>query len=195
MNAGALPGRPTPAIACETLQILRERCAPEFWTLDANPCLPDHHITTLVEWADDLEAADPTAAFDIEVLEAVLPALNAALLASYSFSGEPARDPSLRGRQVDLVLTDRGGAVLVEMSRACACLLAVFFHGARRHRAGGDRQRQPAGHDERHFRRDRPPDLGRLRNPTTTAGDPAAAGSATRPPSPWRWRALFTRYG
>ena len=95
-----------------------------------NPCLPDRHITTLVEWADDLEAADPTAAFDIEVLEAVLPALNAALLASYSFSGEPARDPSLRGRQVDLVLTDRGGAVLVEMSRACACLLAVFFHGA-----------------------------------------------------------------
>ena len=125
------PGdRQTAAVAGETLRILRERCVPEFGILDANPRLSDRHFTALIEWADDLGAADPSTAFDLEVLEAVLPALNAALVASYSFAGTPAEDPSLRGREVDLVLTDLGGAALVEMTLVCARLLAVTFQGA-----------------------------------------------------------------
>jgi hypothetical protein len=43
----------------------------------------------------------------------------------------PARDPSLRGRKVDLELTDRGGGLLVECTRTCASLLAVGLHGDR----------------------------------------------------------------
>jgi len=56
---------------------------------------------------------------------------------------------------------------------------------------GRTRQRQPAGLDDHHFRRDRRADLGRRRTATTTAGDLAAAGGVPRPLSLRRWRALF----
>jgi len=117
-------------IADRALRTLRDRCVPEFGNLADNPRLPDRPLNTLLEWADDLGAADPSAAFDLEVLEAFLPALNTALLASYSFSGTPAHDPLLRGRRVDLELTDLVGALLVERTRTCASPLAVAFQGA-----------------------------------------------------------------
>ena len=55
----------------------------------------------------------------------------------------------------------------------------------------GHWERQPAGLDDHHFRRDRRADLGRRRTATTTAGDLAAAGGVPRPLSLRRWRALF----
>lgn len=117
------------ALAKPAFQTLCDRCVPELWNLAYNPRMPDRKLTTLLEWADDLGAADPSYAFCLEVLEEVFPALNTALLASYAFAGAPARDPSLRGRKVDLELTDLGGALLVERTRTCASLLAAAIHG------------------------------------------------------------------
>jgi hypothetical protein len=118
------------AIMERVLGRLCDDYAPRLSTLVSNPAMPDPQLTTLLEWADDLATADPSSGLDLEVLEAVLPALNTAFLASYTFAGVPARDPRLRGRRVDLELTDRGDGQLVQRTRACASLLAVGRHGS-----------------------------------------------------------------
>jgi hypothetical protein len=129
MNARlASLGRGKRAVVGEALERM---CvyARQFHLLDLNPRIPDHHLNTLIEWADDLGAGDPLPGLDLYVLQAVLPALNAAFLASYSYSAGRAPVAGAGGRRVDLVLTDCGGALLVERSRAAACLLAVALHG------------------------------------------------------------------
>jgi hypothetical protein len=101
--------------------------------LEQNPSIPDSHLDTLIEWADDLGAADPVPGLDLDVLEQVLPALNAALVASYAYSAALPRHRTFQHHKdkVDLVLRDRGGALLVERSRAIAYFLAVALHGER----------------------------------------------------------------
>jgi hypothetical protein len=129
MNARlASLGRGKRAVVGEALDQL---CvyARQFHLLDLNLRIPDRHFNTLIEWADDLGAGDPLPGLDLDVLQTVLPALNAAFLASYSYSAGRTPGAGARGRRVDLVLTDRGGALLVERSRAAACLLAVALHG------------------------------------------------------------------
>jgi hypothetical protein len=67
----------------QLLDTLCNKYRPELHSLVHNPQIPDGHLTVLLEWADDLAAADPSSGLDLEVLEEVLPALNAAFLASF----------------------------------------------------------------------------------------------------------------
>lgn len=113
----------------QALGRLRNDYAPKLSSLIYNPGMPDPQLTVLLEWVDDLAAADPSSGLDLEVLTGVLPALNTAFLASFSFAGIPAQDPCLRGRGVDLELTDRGDGQVVQRARTCAGLLAVGLHG------------------------------------------------------------------
>jgi hypothetical protein len=108
---------------------LRGQLAPGFPRLIWNPCIPDRSLAVLLAWADALGAEDPSAALDLEIFARVLPALNTAFLSSFTYAGVPARDPRLRGRKVDLDLTDRGEGHLVEQARGCASLLAAGLHG------------------------------------------------------------------
>jgi hypothetical protein len=114
----------------QALGRLCQEYAPQLSNLIYNPGMPDPQLTVLLEWADDLAAADPSSGLDLEVLAGVLPALNTAFLASFGFSGVPARDPCLRGRMVDLELTNLGDGELVQRACTCASLLAVGRHGS-----------------------------------------------------------------
>jgi hypothetical protein len=124
-------GRGKRALAERALETLCSVYAPQMHLLEQNPSIPDRHLDTLIEWADDLGAANPEPGLDLDVLEQVLPALNAALLASYSYSAARAGGRRFQHHKVDLVLSDRGGALLVERSRAIARFLAVALHGQR----------------------------------------------------------------
>jgi hypothetical protein len=124
-------GRGKRALVERALETLCSVRAPQMHLLEQNPSIPDSHLDTLIEWADDLGAADPVPGLDLDVLEQVLPALNAALVASYVYSAARPRDRTFQHHKVDLVLRDRGGALLVERSRAIARILAVALHGKR----------------------------------------------------------------
>jgi len=108
---------------------LRGQLAPGFPRLIWNPCIPDRPLAVLLDWADRLDAEDPSAALELEALARVLPALNTAFLSCFTYAGLPACDPALHGRRVDLELTDRGDGHLVEQARGCARLLAAGLHG------------------------------------------------------------------
>jgi hypothetical protein len=123
-------GRGKRALVERALDTLCSDCAPQMHLLGQNPDIPDRQLETLIDWADDLGAADPSFGLDLDVLEAVLPALNAALVASYVYSAAPP-DGTVQEHRVDLVLRDRGGALLVERSRMLARFLAVALHGKR----------------------------------------------------------------
>jgi hypothetical protein len=126
------------AVLEQVTDMLRADCAPRLSTLLYNPHMPEPQLAVLLAWADTLAAAnpavdpavDPAAGLGLKDLEAALPALNVAFLASFTFAGAAARDRSLRGRKVDLELTDRGGGRLVERTRTYARFIAVARHGS-----------------------------------------------------------------
>jgi hypothetical protein len=124
-------GRGKRALVERALETLCSVCAPQMHLLEQNPSIPDRHLDTLIEWADDLGAANPVPGLDLDVLEQVLPALNAALVASYVYSAALPGHRTVQHHKVDLVLRDRGGALLVERSRTLARFLAVALHGER----------------------------------------------------------------
>jgi hypothetical protein len=130
MSAAAPGSRKVPLATMDlALALLRERLAPGFPRLIWNPCLPDRSLAVLLAWAEALGTEDPEEALALEALARVLPALNTAFLASFTFAGTQARDPRLRGLKVDLELTDRGNGQLVDQARSCAGLLAAGMHG------------------------------------------------------------------
>jgi hypothetical protein len=124
-------GRGKRALVERALDTLCSDCARQMHLLGQNPDIPDRHLETLIDWADDLGAANPAFGLDLDVLEKVLPALNAALVASYVYSAAPPGHGTVQHHKVDLVLRDRGGALLVERSRMLARFLAVALHGKR----------------------------------------------------------------
>jgi hypothetical protein len=124
-------GRGKRALVERALETLCSVYARQMHLLEENPSIPDRALDTLIEWADDLGAANPEPGLDLDVLEEVLPALNVALLASYAYSTARPGGRRFQHHKVDLVLSDRGGALLVERSRAIARFLAVALHGQR----------------------------------------------------------------
>jgi hypothetical protein len=124
-------GRAKRALAEQARDVLCSVHAPQMHLLEQNPRIPDRHLETLIVWADGLRAADPGPALALDVLERVLPALNAAQVASYGYAAARPGGRIVQHHMVDLVLTDQGCALLVERSRTIARFLAVALHGER----------------------------------------------------------------
>ena len=112
----------SPATAAAYLEL--GELAPRLSGLLYSQTIPDSALQVILDWSEAVAATDETSSFDLDRLQALMPALVVAFIAEHSYA---CADPEGIGGCIDLY--DEGCGALVDRVRWLIATIAVALHG------------------------------------------------------------------